>query len=193
MFSTHPKKNVLNCIHVVCKCFQFGSVKSQMRRKHCGKRKNCLCAISPFPTVFKRLVQQTHKNQGLSGKRIQNLDSVLTLYHTISTFKRPRKRQLLKTLPEKNKIVLTAQSCLRTIWTKMALEKMRNAGKHRCDFLTQSKTALKLWEKEKMQVTITIMTLISWRMTTLCNIVAKGENAGSQHFLLFPHVFSIQT
>ena len=69
----------------------------QMVRKHCGKRKNCLFqAISPFPTVFlrrldwkivkfvvwervksmfsfshsvfKRLVLQTLKNQGLFGK-----------------------------------------------------------------------------------------------------------------------------
>ena len=36
-------------------------------RKHCGKRRN-LQAISPFPTVFSRLVLQTGKNQGLFGK-----------------------------------------------------------------------------------------------------------------------------
>ena len=36
-------------------------------------------AISPFPSVFKRLVLQTCKNQGLFGQ-------VLTLYHTIPTF-----------------------------------------------------------------------------------------------------------
>ena len=30
-----------------------------MGRKHCGKRRNCLLqAISPFPSVFKRLVSQ---------------------------------------------------------------------------------------------------------------------------------------
>ena len=40
-------------------------------RKQCGKRRNCLLqAISPFPSVFKRLVLQTHKNQGLFGKRL---------------------------------------------------------------------------------------------------------------------------
>ena len=38
--------------------------------KHCGKRRNCSSrAISPFPTVFsKRLVLQTHENQGLLRK-----------------------------------------------------------------------------------------------------------------------------
>ena len=40
-----------------------------MGRKHCGKRRNCsLRAISPFPTVFSRLLLQTHKNQDLFGK-----------------------------------------------------------------------------------------------------------------------------
>ena len=40
----------------------------QMGRKHCGKRRNCsLRAVSPFPSVFKRLLQ-TRKNQGLFGK-----------------------------------------------------------------------------------------------------------------------------
>ena len=39
-----------------------------MGRKHCGKRRNCsLRAVSPFPSVFKRLLQ-TRKNQGLFGK-----------------------------------------------------------------------------------------------------------------------------
>ena len=37
--------------------------------KHYGKMRNCsLGAISPFPSVFKRLVQETHKTQGLFGK-----------------------------------------------------------------------------------------------------------------------------
>ena len=41
-----------------------------MGRKPCGKRRNCsLQAISPFShSVFKRLVWQTRKNQGLFGK-----------------------------------------------------------------------------------------------------------------------------
>ena len=42
-------------------------------RKHCGKRRNCsLRAISPFLTVFKRLVLQTRKNQGLFGKGLNS-------------------------------------------------------------------------------------------------------------------------
>ena len=42
------------------------------KKKNCGKRRNCsLQAISPFPLVFKRLVQQTRKNQGLSGKGLE--------------------------------------------------------------------------------------------------------------------------
>ena len=39
-----------------------------------GKRRNCsLQAISPFPTVFSRLVLQTRKNQGLFGKGLMTL------------------------------------------------------------------------------------------------------------------------
>ena len=43
-----------------------------MGRKPCGKRRNCLLqAISPFScSVFKRLVLQTCKNQGLFGKEL---------------------------------------------------------------------------------------------------------------------------
>ena len=41
----------------------------QTGRKHCGKRRNCsFWAISPFPSVFKRLILQTRKNQSLFGK-----------------------------------------------------------------------------------------------------------------------------
>ena len=41
----------------------------QTGKKHCWKIRNCLLqAISPFPSVFKRLILQTHKNQGLFGK-----------------------------------------------------------------------------------------------------------------------------
>ena len=43
-----------------------------MGRKHCGKWRNCLLwAIFPFPSVFKRLVLQTHKNQGLFWKGLK--------------------------------------------------------------------------------------------------------------------------
>ena len=40
-----------------------------MCKKNCGKRRNCLLrAISPFPhSVFKKLILQTCKNQGLFG------------------------------------------------------------------------------------------------------------------------------
>ena len=42
----------------------------QMGRKRCGKRRNCsLQAISPFPSVFKRLVLQTRENQGSVWER----------------------------------------------------------------------------------------------------------------------------
>ena len=38
-----------------------------------GKRRNCsLRAISPFYTVFKRLVLQTRKNKGSFGKQLTN-------------------------------------------------------------------------------------------------------------------------
>ena len=53
----------------------------QTDRKHFGKRRNRLLrAISPFlHSVFKRLVQQTHENQGLFWKG-------LTHYHTMPHF-----------------------------------------------------------------------------------------------------------
>ena len=39
-----------------------------------GKRRKCLLrTISPFPSVFKRLVLQTHKNRGLFGKGLSPL------------------------------------------------------------------------------------------------------------------------
>ena len=60
-------------------------------RKRCGKRRNCsLQAISPFSTVFKRLVLQTHKNQGLFGKGLKMImwksSQWITHYHTIQHF-----------------------------------------------------------------------------------------------------------
>ena len=56
----------------------------QMGRKHCGKRRNCpLRAISPFPSVFKRLVSQGRQKVSLCGNG-------LNIYHTILTqWKRP--------------------------------------------------------------------------------------------------------
>ena len=43
-------------------------------RKHCGKRRNCsLRAISPLHSVFKAVVLQTRKNQGLFGKGLNAL------------------------------------------------------------------------------------------------------------------------
>ena len=40
----------------------------QTGRKHCGKRRNCsLQAISPFPSVFKRLVSQGRQKVSLCG------------------------------------------------------------------------------------------------------------------------------
>ena len=45
-----------------------------MGRKHCGKRRNCsLRAISPYPSVFKRPVLQTHKTDSLFGKELKTL------------------------------------------------------------------------------------------------------------------------
>ena len=42
-----------------------------------GKGRNCsLRAISPFPTVFKRLVEQTRKKQGLFGKGLTTVISL---------------------------------------------------------------------------------------------------------------------
>ena len=57
--------------------------------------------------------------------------------------------------------------------------------------MTLGKKALKtLWEKEKMLAFYhTIPTLMTLGKKTFENIVGKGENAGNQHFLLFPHCF----
>ena len=45
---------------------------SKKGRKHSGKWRNrWLQAISPFPSVFKRLVLQTRKNKGLFGKGLK--------------------------------------------------------------------------------------------------------------------------
>ena len=72
----------------------------QMGRKHCRKRRNCsLRAISPFPSVFKILLLQTCKNQGLFGKGF-------TLYHTIPTLNDLETRSLLNTLWKKEKMLV---------------------------------------------------------------------------------------
>ena len=78
-------------------------------RKHCGKRRNCsLRAISPFPTlfvtsnfsfshiVFKRLVLQTRKNQGLFGKGLRSQSYS-------DTFRKSQGSQMIET---RNKVVL---------------------------------------------------------------------------------------
>ena len=45
-----------------------------MGRKHCAKRRNCsLRAISPFPSVFKRLVSQGHQKESLCGNGLNDL------------------------------------------------------------------------------------------------------------------------
>ena len=45
----------------------------QMGRKHSGKSRNCsLRVISPFPSVFKRLLLHTHENQGLFEKGLKD-------------------------------------------------------------------------------------------------------------------------
>ena len=42
-------------------------------KTHCGKRRNCsLREMFPFPSVFKRRVLQTRKNQGLFGKGLSH-------------------------------------------------------------------------------------------------------------------------
>ena len=44
----------------------------QAGRKHCGKRRNCsLRAISPFPSVFKRLVSQGRQKVSLCGNGLK--------------------------------------------------------------------------------------------------------------------------
>ena len=81
----------------------------RMYRKHCGKKRNCsLRAISLFPTVFKRRVPQTCKNQGLFWKGLKCCTfvpcfiywpphpSFLTHSHTMTPFDAPRKQAFWK-------------------------------------------------------------------------------------------------
>ena len=72
-------------------------------RKHCGKRKNCsLQSISLFPhTVFKRLVLQTCKKPGTVWERVNPFP------HN-DTFRRPWETSLLKTLWEREKLLVTS-------------------------------------------------------------------------------------
>ena len=60
-------------------------VKSSPKcRKQSGKRRNCsLRAISPFPTVFGRLVLQTHKNKGFFGKCLTLSSILYTHFNTL--------------------------------------------------------------------------------------------------------------
>ena len=61
--------------------FEFdenGKKFSKWVEKNCEKRRNCLLqAISPFLSVFKRLVLQTRKNQGLFGQELMHFQKVL--------------------------------------------------------------------------------------------------------------------
>ena len=92
-----------------------------MGRKHCGKRRNCLLrAISPFPTVFNRLVSQGHHkvylcgnglmgkmlnmeywNTGIFGNCIDPFPNKPWFLHVCST-------SLLKTPWEKEKLLVTS-------------------------------------------------------------------------------------
>ena len=80
----------------------------QMGRKHCGKRRNCsLQAISPFPTVFSKVILQTRKNQGLLGKGL-NDSSCLNPFPNKPWFLWIYSTSLLKTLWEKEKMLVTS-------------------------------------------------------------------------------------
>ena len=72
-FSPFPKQQTLDSSKQ--KEFAHGNFKfdnngrKNEQIENTGKRRNCsLREISPFSTVFKRLVLQTHKNQGLFKK-----------------------------------------------------------------------------------------------------------------------------
>ena len=115
-------------------------------RKHCGKRRNCsLRAISPFPSVFKRIVLLTCKNLGLFGKGLIVLSS----------------SQIAIFIPFKNKFYQLEQfqqdffCCLkklsfRDLWFNCNLRihvyKHQNVlqSTYRSIFLTHSKTT-KIW------------------------------------------------
>ena len=74
----------------------------QMFRKHWGKKEKLLI-MSNFcfsHSVFKRLVLQTRKNQGLFGKGLT--------HYSIDTHLDASIRQLLKTLWEKEKLLVTS-------------------------------------------------------------------------------------
>ena len=66
-----------------------------MGRKHCGKRRNCsLRAISPFPSVFERFVLQIRKNQGLFGKGLKCLSSLISSLDYFNQYQTEKKIEL---------------------------------------------------------------------------------------------------
>ena len=75
-----------------------------------GKRRNCLLqAISPFPTVFKRLLLQKHIKKGVFGIGLTKTPHVLfNPFPHNDTFWCPGETSLLKTLWEEEKLLVTS-------------------------------------------------------------------------------------
>ena len=85
-------------------CWKWKKV-IQTGRKHCGKRRNCsLRAISPFPTVFSKDWYSKHvKTRPCFGK-----GETQSICRRRSAFDYPREEAFLKTLWEKEKMLVTS-------------------------------------------------------------------------------------
>ena len=103
IFTTKSKKNALWKVENTGKQALTLSQTTHFRlfqtqRKQGGERRNCLFrAISPFPSVFKRLVQQTYKNQGLFGT------GLISIYLQLFSFSHSVFNNLLPSLYLKQK------------------------------------------------------------------------------------------
>ena len=76
LYYTFPKQQILDCSKL--KEFADNNFKfdenGQMGRKQCEKEKLLVTSNFSFShSVFKRLVLQTHKNQGLFGKELHQV------------------------------------------------------------------------------------------------------------------------
>ena len=109
--------------------------------------------------VLKRLVLQIHKIQDLFGKALSDFDpdTDLTLFVILLPRYKTRYTQGRECVCISQTISLHPLQCAQSVWTQSV-----NSG--------QNVSALTYYVK----------------IRTFENLIGKGENAGNQHFLLFP-------
>ena len=115
----------------------------QIGWKHCEKNRNCWLRVFSifFHSVFKRLILQTSKNQGLFGKG-------LTHSHTMTPFDAPGKQAFRKHCGEKREIARNEQfllfpQCFLPVWITFF---------HFCQIQNCSLQTLSVWRSLKFVV-----------------------------------------